>query len=105
MREVELSSDVVVADLAKQMDGYSGSDIANVCRDASMMSMRKMLAELRRKGLTPGELQDRIKEEEDQMKHPVTMGDLEEALRKVNRSVGPAELVKYADWFRTFGAE
>lgn len=105
MREVELSEDVVASDLARQMDGYSGSDIANVCRDASMMSMRKMLADLRRKGLSAGELQDKIKEEQDEMKHPVQQRDFEEALRKVHCSVGAADLAKYQRWYDEYGAQ
>ena len=32
LREVRISEDSNLAELAKQMDGYSGSDITNVCR-------------------------------------------------------------------------
>ena len=32
LKEVELSSDVDLDDIAKRLDGYSGADITNVCR-------------------------------------------------------------------------
>lgn len=59
---------------------YSGADITNVCRDASMMAMRRAI-----KGKKPDEIRAMSKEDMDQ---PTTMEDLEEALSRVQKSVG-----------------
>ena len=51
MKEVSLGDDVDLNELAETTNGYSGADIANVCRDASMMSMRRVLDNARKEGL------------------------------------------------------
>jgi SpoVK/Ycf46/Vps4 family AAA+-type ATPase len=43
MRGVALSDDVDLDALAAASDGYSGADVACVCRDASMMAMRRLM--------------------------------------------------------------
>ena len=46
--------------IARKLGGYSGADITNVCRDASMMSMRRKIA-----GLKPSEIRNLDKNELD----------------------------------------
>lgn len=54
LKGLALASDVDLAALAKESDGYSGADIANVCRDAAMQPMRKLMAAMRSQGLAGG---------------------------------------------------
>ncbi|XP_053442515.1 katanin p60 ATPase-containing subunit A1-like [Nycticebus coucang] len=57
LHELELA-DVDLASIAENMEGYSGADMTNVCRDASLMAMRKRI-----EGLTPEEIRNLSKEE------------------------------------------
>lgn len=48
MGDVPLADDIDLAVLAQRTEGYSGADIASVCRTAAMMPMRKILEEGRK---------------------------------------------------------
>lgn len=45
LKGIKMSEDVKLDALVKKTKGYSGADIANVCRDAAMMPMRKKILE------------------------------------------------------------
>ncbi|XP_021940037.1 katanin p60 ATPase-containing subunit A-like 1 isoform X1 [Zootermopsis nevadensis] len=96
LREVKLDPDVDLKDVAMKLKGYSGADITNVCRDASMMSMRRKIA-----GLRPDQIKQLPKEELDL---PVTVQDFEEAMAKCNKSVSKEDLDKYEKWMNEFGS-
>ncbi|CAH3164415.1 unnamed protein product [Porites lobata] len=96
LRGVNMAEDVVLEEIAKKMEGYSGADITNVCRDASMMAMRRRI-----RGLTPEQIKNLPKEELDL---PVNMEDFDLALKKVSKSVSDADIKKYEDWMKEFGA-
>lgn len=97
MRSVEVSKDVNIDEVARRTDGYSGDDLTNVCRDASMNGMRRKLA-----GKTRDEIKNMSKE--DIAKDPITMSDFEEALNKVQRSVSPSDIERHEKWFQEFGS-
>ncbi|EFX87921.1 hypothetical protein DAPPUDRAFT_305607 [Daphnia pulex] len=97
LREVKVAEDGVDLDaISELLDGYSGADITNVCRDASMMSMRRRIA-----GLRPDQIRQLAKEELDL---PVTMEDFMAAVEKCNKSVSADDLEKYDRWMREFGS-
>ncbi|KAM3861157.1 katanin p60 ATPase-containing subunit A1-like [Diretmus argenteus] len=96
LEELELASDVDMAKIADQMEGYSGADITNVCRDASLMAMRRRI-----EGLTPEEIRNISR---DEMHMPTTMEDFESALKKVSKSVSASDLEKYEKWIEEFGS-
>ncbi|XP_060537173.1 katanin p60 ATPase-containing subunit A-like 1 isoform X2 [Cylas formicarius] len=96
LREVKLDPNVDLKSIARKLDGYSGADITNVCRDASMMSMRRKIL-----GLKPDQIRQLPKEELDL---PVTTQDFEEAILKNNKSVSKEDLDKFEKWMNEFGS-
>lgn len=96
LREVKVDPAVNLTDIAKKLEGYSGADITNVCRDASMMSMRRKIA-----GLKPDQIRQLPKEELDL---PVSATDFDEALERCNKSVSQEDLEKYEKWMSEFGS-
>ncbi|CAD7092167.1 unnamed protein product [Hermetia illucens] len=96
LREVKVDPSVNLKSIAKKLEGYSGADITNVCRDASMMSMRRKIA-----GLKPEQIRQLATEEVDL---PVSTQDFSEAIAKCNKSVSKEDLAKYEKWMREFGS-
>ncbi|XP_067947853.1 katanin p60 ATPase-containing subunit A-like 1 isoform X2 [Watersipora subatra] len=96
LKEVELSPDVNLEEIADLIDGYSGADITNVCRDAAMMSMRRKI-----EGLTPQQIKNMNK---DELNMPATMDDFLLAIKKVSKSVSNDDLKKYEAWMNEFGS-
>ncbi|XP_057724298.1 katanin p60 ATPase-containing subunit A1-like [Arachis stenosperma] len=45
LKTVEVAPDVNIDDMAHRTEGYSGDDLTNVCRDASLNGMRRKIAE------------------------------------------------------------
>lgn len=97
LRTVEVAADVNIDEVARRTEGYSGDDLTNVCRDASMNGMRRKIA-----GKTRDEIKNMSKDEIS--KDPVAMCDFEEALSKVQRSVSQADIERHEKWFAEFGS-
>eukprot|EP00252_Welwitschia_mirabilis_P004615 TRINITY_DN14922_c0_g1_i1.p1 TRINITY_DN14922_c0_g1~~TRINITY_DN14922_c0_g1_i1.p1 ORF type:complete len:528 (+),score=134.56 TRINITY_DN14922_c0_g1_i1:269-1852(+) len=95
LRTVEVAPDVDIDEVARRTEGYSGDDLTNICRDASMNGLRRRFL-----GKTIEELKNMSKEEID----PVAMCDFEEALKKVQPSVSSSDIEQHEKWRAEFGA-
>jgi len=95
-----LADDVDFNFLVKSTDGYSGADIASVCREASMMPIRKKLLE---GGGILNQLND-IEKLKSEMDVPITQKDCTNAIRNVHKSVSNADLDNYSKWMAEFGS-
>ncbi|CAN1273432.1 ATPase family AAA domain-containing protein FIGL1 [Linum perenne] len=74
-------------------EGYSGSDMKNLVKDASMGPLREALRQ--------GTELTKLKKED---MRPVTLQDFENAIQEVRPSVSPTELGVYDDWNKQFGS-
>lgn len=104
MKDVDLDADVGWDELADHTDGYSGADIANVCRDASMMSVRQIMEQARKQGLSRDQMQAMLKGQKQALNTAVSRTDFMTALSKVNRSVSDNDLSKYTEWMQEYGS-
>ncbi|KAM3967275.1 katanin p60 ATPase-containing subunit A1 [Aphomia sociella] len=95
LREVILSEDVDLSELATRLEGYSGSDICNLCRDAAMMTMRRKIA-----GKSPEQIR---KLKRTELEAPVSKEDLDAAVTKTRRTVSQADVARYTGWMQRHG--
>ncbi len=105
MQDIETAEDIDLDALAQQTSGYSGADISNICRDASMMSVRRVMDEARKQGLHGLAIQKALMENKEKLASAlVTQADFLHALSKISKSVGTQDLQKYQDWMTEFGS-
>ncbi|CAI9114069.1 OLC1v1014688C1 [Oldenlandia corymbosa var. corymbosa] len=97
LKSIEVAADVDIDEVARKTEGYSGDDLTNVCRDASLNGMRRKIA-----GKTREEIKNMPKDEIS--KDPVAMCDFLEALTKVQPSVSAADIERHEKWFSEFGS-
>eukprot|EP00297_Palpitomonas_bilix_P007418 CAMPEP_0113872058 /NCGR_PEP_ID=MMETSP0780_2-20120614/2990_1 /TAXON_ID=652834 /ORGANISM="Palpitomonas bilix" /LENGTH=485 /DNA_ID=CAMNT_0000857523 /DNA_START=77 /DNA_END=1534 /DNA_ORIENTATION=+ /assembly_acc=CAM_ASM_000599 len=79
---------------SKKMDGYSGSDLALVCKEAAMRPLRSLMDDLEA---------GRIEDDKELSLRPVTNEDVHEAL-KCTRPSAKASKGKYEAWEKEFGS-
>ena len=96
LREVPLDEDVDLDEIANKLDGFSGADVTIVCRDASMMGMRRKI-----EGLSIEQIQAMPKED---LNLPAKMDDFLQVLKRVSPSVSKNDLEKYEKWMQEFGS-
>lgn len=90
-RGVELADDTDFEVLAEITEGYSGSDIAMVCREAVMTPIREL------------DMAGAI-EDTSIAARAVTQDDFLDAIESINPSVSDDEIEKYDNWNEEFGS-
>lgn len=96
LQDVEIADDVDWELIASQLDGYSGDDIMNICRDAAMNGMRKACA---------GKSVDEIRNiQKSQLQIPVCLADFMQSVSKISPSVSKEDLQHYEKWKAEFGS-
>eukprot|EP00501_MAST-03F_sp_TOSAG23-6_P000353 GSMAST32.ASY1.ANO1.360.1 assembled CDS len=83
-RKEMIDADLSVAKLANQTEGLSGSDIRVVCREASMMPMRRLISKC-----SPQDF---------------ALSDFSDAISKTRYSVSPELCTRFKEWEKTFGS-
>merc|ERR1711862_184266 len=96
LSSVVLADDVNLDEIQAACEGYSGADVSNVCRDASMMEMRQQIA-----GKTSEEIASMDQAWE---KLPVTRQHFQNALANVCSSVNADQVARHENWMKEFGA-
>lgn len=90
-RGVDIADDVDFDKLSEMTKGYSGSDIATLCREAIMRPIRDLDQS--------GQLS---KKEKITVRH-VSLPDYTESLKKIRPTVSKKEIKKFEEWIEEFG--
>jgi vacuolar protein-sorting-associated protein 4 len=88
---IDLASDVDFNLLGEKTDGYAGSDIALICREASLEPIREMDAS--------GAIRNK-----EVMARAVNLQDFLDALKNIRSVVSPEEQARYLEWDNTHGS-
>ncbi len=88
---IELAADVDFDHLARITEGYAGSDIALICREASLAPIREMDAS--------GAIRNK-----EIMARPVQSQDFLTSIDNIRSVISPKELQRYLDWDETHGS-
>lgn len=94
--DVKLEDEIKLKDISKKLNGYSGADVTSVCRDASMMNMRRKIS-----GCSPEEIKAMRKEDIDS---PITQKDFDDAIARCKRSVSDSDVKRYEKWLKQYGS-
>ena len=101
LKKINLSNDIDYDKLVKATDGYSGADIANVCREAALMPMRREL-----KNNQGRNIEDLVNDPifRKKIEAPIGNNDLLSAIGNISKSVSQKDLDTYDQWTKEFSS-
>ena len=93
---IKLSNDVDIDILVKKTEGYSGHDISSVCREASLMNMRRKLMTANGKfDILQAANNERFLQD---LEAPVSQNDILIAIKNISKSVSNNDVKKFEEW-------
>ena len=95
-KDLDMEENIDFDKLSAMTEGYNGSDIQVICRNASMIPMRKKLQNIDVDDLENLKCTD--------MDTKITQEDIESVIHKIKSSVGTEDVVKHKEWFQQFGS-
>ena len=93
-KDIEVRPNINWDRLVQKTEGYSGADIANVCREASLMQMRRILSKTGGK-LDFTMIRDNPSFVMKQLDEAVDQNDFEQAIKNIPSSVSQSDVKKY----------
>lgn len=96
LKDLSVADDIDYEEIASKLEGYSGDDITNICKDAAMNIMRRKIA-----GRRLADLRDAGKE---LVKEPITQEDFLQAIGKINPSVSKDDIKRHEQWLGIYGS-
>lgn len=103
LKNIKIDENINFEKLIATTAGYSGADIANVCREAALMPMRRKLLS-NTQGLDIMQLVNNP-EFRQEIDCPITQEDLIEAIQNISKSVSEKDLVVYDKWTAEFKSQ
>jgi katanin p60 ATPase-containing subunit A1 len=97
LKGVQVDDNVDWNEIVKMTEGYSGSDIANVCREAALMQIRSLL-----NGNFDVMTAINNPNFKNQLEASISKEDLILAIKNISRSVSAQDLEKYVVWANEF---
>jgi SpoVK/Ycf46/Vps4 family AAA+-type ATPase len=92
VKEIEVDKDFEIEPLVKTTEGYTGSDVAMICREAAMQPIREL------------DLSGKITDISVKVR-PVSMADFLAAIKRVRPVVSSNELNRFKQWYDEFGVD
>ena len=100
---IKLDKSVNIEELVEKTKGYSGHDIASVCREASLMNMRKKIMD----GDGAFNIMEAANNETfiQGLDAPVTQKDVLTAIKNISKSVSPKDIKKFEEWTQEYSSK
>lgn len=98
LKSISIEENINWEKIIQLTDGYSGADIRNVCKEASLMQMRRRLLN------NSGDILNIINNPdfEKEIDVPISEKDLLDSITNISKSVSKKDLVDYDKWTAEF---